>query len=223
MWYVEPGLTPANGLHPIRNDKDAIAMGKVVAGGVVSLYMEVGQNESGFGDNEQELKRLVAGSDSEADASGIRADEGIIHLLDNSDRTSDPKFAEEMANLGLTNYRRKVRTQYNTDGVEVDQLNEVTVNQSAQQEEIVILDDGIDGMEFMNARSHDGRSDAEDEQSDKQSVEEIFEDEEDLTAVCSESITDGSLKEAISESMEGKKLELPGIKAATKMERGDER
>ncbi|CAN1796985.1 hypothetical protein LINPERHAP1_LOCUS21099 [Linum perenne] len=120
MWYVEPGFTPANGLHPTRNDKDAIAMGKATTGGVVSLYMEVGQNESGFRDNEQELERSVAGSDLEADASGIRADEGIIHLLDDSDRTSDPKFAKAMANLGLTSYRRKVRTQYNTDGVEVD-------------------------------------------------------------------------------------------------------
>ncbi|CAN1835876.1 hypothetical protein LINPERHAP1_LOCUS34563 [Linum perenne] len=151
MWYVEPGLTPADGLHPIRTDRDAIAMGEAAAGGVVSLYMEVGQNESGFGDNEQEL-------DPEADASGIRADEGLIHLLDDSDRTSDPEFDEAMANLGLTDYRRKVRTQYNTDGVEVDQLNEVTVNQSAQQEEIVVPDDGFDGMEFMNARSHDGFS-----------------------------------------------------------------
>ncbi|CAN1164692.1 hypothetical protein LINPERHAP2_LOCUS25713 [Linum perenne] len=120
MWYVEPGLTPADGLHPIRTDKDAIAMGEAAAGGVVSLYMEVGQNESGFGDNEQEQDHSVAGSDLEADASGIRVDEGVIHLLDDSDRTSDPEFAEAMANLGLTGYRRKVRTQYNFDGLEVD-------------------------------------------------------------------------------------------------------
>ncbi|CAN1243646.1 hypothetical protein LINPERPRIM_LOCUS5755 [Linum perenne] len=40
MWYVEPGLTPADGLHPIKTDKDAIAMGEAAAGGVVSLYME---------------------------------------------------------------------------------------------------------------------------------------------------------------------------------------
>ncbi|CAN1184867.1 hypothetical protein LINPERHAP2_LOCUS37210 [Linum perenne] len=56
MWYVKPGLTPADGLHPIRNDKDAIAMGKAAAGGVVSLYMEVGENDSGFGDNEENIE-----------------------------------------------------------------------------------------------------------------------------------------------------------------------
>ncbi|CAN1812934.1 hypothetical protein LINPERHAP1_LOCUS26681 [Linum perenne] len=179
MWYVEPGLIPADGLHPIRTDKDAIAMGEAAAEGVVSLYMEVGQNESGFGDNEQEQDHSVAGSDPEVDASGIRADEGVIHLLDDSDRTSDPEFAEAMANLGLTGYRRKVRTQYNIDGLEVDQLNEVTVNQSAQQEEIVVPDDGIDGMEFMNDRSHDGASDADDEQSDGQSVQGSHDESED--------------------------------------------
>ncbi|CAN1146845.1 hypothetical protein LINPERHAP2_LOCUS15512 [Linum perenne] len=111
----------------------------------------------------------VDGSDPEEDASGIRADEGIIHLLDDSDRTSDPEFAKAMANHDFKGYRRKVRTHYNTDGVEVDQLNEVTVNQSAQHEEIVILDHELDEMEFMNARSLDGQSNADDEQSDRHS------------------------------------------------------
>ncbi|CAN1825853.1 hypothetical protein LINPERHAP1_LOCUS31324 [Linum perenne] len=168
MWYVEPGLTPVDGLHPIRNDSDAMEMGKAAAGGVVSLYMEVGENESGFGDNGEDFERSDGGSDPEADGSGIRADEGIIHLLDDSDRTSDPEFAEAMANLGLTGYRRRVRTQYHTDGVEVDQMNEVTVNKSAQQEEIIIQDEGLKGMEFMNGRSPDGQSDVDDERSDKQ-------------------------------------------------------
>ncbi|CAN1243529.1 hypothetical protein LINPERPRIM_LOCUS5719 [Linum perenne] len=171
MWYVEPGLTPVDGLHPIRNDSDAMEMGKAAAGGVVSLYMEVGENESGFGDNGEDSERSDGGSDPEADGTGIRADEGIIHLLDDSDRTFDPEFAEAMANLGLTGYRRRVRTQYHTDGVEVDQMNEVTVNKSAQQEEIIIQDEGLKGMEFMNGRSPDRQSDADDERSDKQSVE----------------------------------------------------
>ncbi|CAN1184865.1 hypothetical protein LINPERHAP2_LOCUS37210 [Linum perenne] len=186
MWYVKPGLTPADGLHPIRNDKDAIAMGKAAAGGVVSLYMEVGENDSGFGDNEENIERSVAGSDPEADVSGVRADEGIVHLLDDSDRTSDPEFAEAMANLGLTGYRRKIRTQYNTDGVEVDQLNEVTANRSAQQEEIVIPDDGLHGMEFMNGRSPQGHSDADDEHSDRHSSQGSEEEsEEDSTLLSS--------------------------------------
>ncbi|CAN1120970.1 hypothetical protein LINPERHAP2_LOCUS507 [Linum perenne] len=179
MWYIEPGLTPADGLLPIRNDRDALAMGKAAAGGVVSLYMEVGESDSGFGDNEHEIERSIDGSDPEADASGVRADEGIIHLLDYSDRTSDLEFAKAMANLGLTGYRRKVRTQYNTDGVEVDQLNERTVNQSAQQEEMVIPVHELDGMEFMNTRSPDGQSDADDKQSDMHSSQGSQEDSDD--------------------------------------------
>ncbi|CAN1280539.1 hypothetical protein LINPERPRIM_LOCUS17457 [Linum perenne] len=96
--------------------------------------------------------------------SAVAADVGVIHFIDDSDRTSDSEFGEAMANMGLTQYRRKVKTLYHSDGVKIDQVNEVTINQDQAHEEINVLDDGLEDMEFMNNRT-DG-SEADDEDSD---------------------------------------------------------
>ncbi|CAN1820486.1 hypothetical protein LINPERHAP1_LOCUS29117 [Linum perenne] len=57
-----------------------------------------------------------------------KVDVGVVHLIDDSDRTTGPEFMEAMENLGLTNRRRRVRTTFDEYGMEVEQLNEVSVN-----------------------------------------------------------------------------------------------
>ncbi|CAN1301174.1 hypothetical protein LINPERPRIM_LOCUS24832, partial [Linum perenne] len=72
-------------------------------------------------------------SDPEVENSHVAADVGVIHLIDDSDRITDPEFMESMANLGLTNRRRRVRATIDDDGEEVVQLNEVSyINHSGQ-------------------------------------------------------------------------------------------
>ncbi|CAN1257918.1 hypothetical protein LINPERPRIM_LOCUS9734 [Linum perenne] len=164
MWFVKPGESIADGVHTIRNDQDVLRMAKYARKGVVVVYMVTTQSNSQCGDNDDEASESDNGSDPEADFSAVPADAGVVHLIDDSDRTSDPEFGEAMANLGLTKYRRKVRTYYQPDGVEVEQMNEVTVNQEQAHEEINVIDDGLEDMGFMMNRS-DG-SDADDEDSD---------------------------------------------------------
>ncbi|CAN1182941.1 hypothetical protein LINPERPRIM_LOCUS528 [Linum perenne] len=127
-WFVKPGVSIVDGVHSSRNDQDVMRMAKYAKQGILVVYMVTTQSESRCGDNEDEVSEWDTGSDLEADTSAVAADVGVVHLVDDSDRMSDPEFGEAMANLGLTQYRRKFKTLYHSDGVEVDQMNEVTIN-----------------------------------------------------------------------------------------------
>ncbi|CAN1787447.1 hypothetical protein LINPERHAP1_LOCUS17655 [Linum perenne] len=129
IWYVPSGGTLATD----HNDADADKVISAAKSGVVSLYMEATGDPSVVADNEDAdpgIEHGYATSNLEAEVSGIKADEGFNHLIDDSDRTSDLEFHQAMENLGISGLRRrKVRATYHPDGgIEVDQLNESVVN-----------------------------------------------------------------------------------------------
>ncbi|CAN1787545.1 hypothetical protein LINPERHAP1_LOCUS17694, partial [Linum perenne] len=66
----------------------------------------------------------LSGSDPKADVSTVAANVVVVHLLDDSDRTSDPEFLEAMDNLGVSRFMRRVRLTITEDKEEIDQINE---------------------------------------------------------------------------------------------------
>ncbi|CAN1120601.1 hypothetical protein LINPERHAP2_LOCUS288 [Linum perenne] len=173
MWYVPPGGTLGTDLREINNDADAEKVCSAAKGGVVSLYMEAMGDPSVVTDNEDAVpdnEHGYATSDTEAEVSGIRAHEGFNHLIDDSDRTSDPEFHQAMENLGISGLRRrKVRATYQADGgIEVDQLNEAVVTGVQQEEVLIDVEDPVE-MDFMNMHNmeyQNPNSDVDDEDSD---------------------------------------------------------
>ncbi|CAN1246689.1 hypothetical protein LINGRAPRIM_LOCUS3229 [Linum grandiflorum] len=110
-----------------------------------------------MGDNEEDVMDWqddLNGSDAEGEQSDVPANMGVIHLISDSDHTTDPEFLEAMRNLGVANRRRKIRTNVYANGKEVEQLNELTVNPDEAE---VINDNG--GPEL-----HPGINDPSDDQ-----------------------------------------------------------
>ncbi|CAN1184738.1 hypothetical protein LINPERHAP2_LOCUS37152 [Linum perenne] len=145
IWFVAPGMSLSDGLEQVLNDTDAEKIGEAGKKGVVEVYLDTTTVESGYGDNEEvesEWHNGLSGSDPEAEVSGVGANVGVVHLLDDSDRTSDPEFLEAMANLGVSRFRRSVRTTVSGNGVEVEQLAESALNRRQlgprAREEIVV-------------------------------------------------------------------------------------
>ncbi|CAN1836415.1 hypothetical protein LINPERHAP1_LOCUS34757 [Linum perenne] len=114
---------------------------RLLRGGVVNLYMEATNDASFMADNEDSgsgNNHAYATSDPNVEGSGIRANQNVIHLIHDSDRTSDPEFQEAMENMDISAMRRKVRVSYLPHAdIKVEQLNELTVN-GAKQEEVII-------------------------------------------------------------------------------------
>ncbi|CAN1168260.1 hypothetical protein LINPERHAP2_LOCUS27718 [Linum perenne] len=146
---------------------------RLLRGGVVNLYMEATNDASFMADNEDSdsgNNHAYATSDPNAEGSGIRANQNVIHLIHDSDRTSDPEFQEAMKNMGISAMRRrKVRVSHLPDNdIKVEQLNELTVN-GAQQEEVIVEVEGPNHMDqaWMKSVEFDhSNSDADDEDSD---------------------------------------------------------
>ncbi|CAN1248655.1 hypothetical protein LINPERPRIM_LOCUS6823 [Linum perenne] len=95
--------------------------------GVVEVYLDTSAVESSYGDNEElesECHNGLSGSDTEAEVSAVATNVGVVHLIDDSDRTSDPEFLEAMENLGVARFRRRVRHVLSENGEEVEQLTE---------------------------------------------------------------------------------------------------
>ncbi|CAN1797790.1 hypothetical protein LINPERHAP1_LOCUS21416 [Linum perenne] len=133
IFYLRPGAAMANGLRPITKDDDATELLDAAVEGIVQLFMETTPGRSFVGDNEESDNEMgYRSSDPEAENSHVAADVGVVHLISDSDRTTDPEFMEAMENLGLTNRRRRVRTTFDEYGLEVEQLNEVSVNNQGQ-------------------------------------------------------------------------------------------
>ncbi|CAN0893006.1 hypothetical protein LINGRAHAP2_LOCUS17908 [Linum grandiflorum] len=131
VFYLTPGRSMAKGLHQIRDDVECRKM--VVDGklGVVTLFFEATKFEAFVGDNEDPLSdgdMFADDSYPEAESSVVGADVGIVHLIDDSDRTSDEEFVQAMEDLGIANRRRRIRTRYDSHGMEVSQVNGVSVN-----------------------------------------------------------------------------------------------
>ncbi|CAN0840065.1 hypothetical protein LINGRAHAP2_LOCUS2730 [Linum grandiflorum] len=119
MWYTDPGTTLADGINPLRNDSDVLKMAEASRAGVVIIYMECTKITEGFGDNDfpTDSEDGQLSSDPEVEYSAVAAHHGVIHLIDDSDRTSDPEFYAAMENLGIMEKRRP-RTIYDSDGNE---------------------------------------------------------------------------------------------------------
>ncbi|CAN1135933.1 hypothetical protein LINPERHAP2_LOCUS9162 [Linum perenne] len=93
MWFVPPGGTLGIDLWEIKNDADAEKVHLAAKGSVINLYMEATMDTSFMADNEDSDSgngHGYATSDLEAEVSGVRADQGVNHLIDDSDRTSGP-------------------------------------------------------------------------------------------------------------------------------------
>ncbi|CAN1278991.1 hypothetical protein LINPERPRIM_LOCUS16826 [Linum perenne] len=110
-----------------------------------------------YDDNEElesERHNKLSGSDPEAEVSVVPASVGVIHLIDDSDRTSDSEFLEAVGNLGVS----RVRTILSENGEEVDQLNEPTVNrrhQTARAREEIVVDENV-MVELATMEGNDG-------------------------------------------------------------------
>ncbi|CAN1196764.1 hypothetical protein LINPERHAP2_LOCUS43749, partial [Linum perenne] len=125
IWYVAPGKTLSNGLVRVLSDADAVKLYEAGKEGVVEVYLDTSAVESCYGDNEEldsEWHNGLSGSDPEAEVSAVAANVGVVHLIDDSDRTSDPKFLEAMENLGVARFRRRVRHVMSENGEEVEQI-----------------------------------------------------------------------------------------------------
>ncbi|CAN0919231.1 hypothetical protein LINGRAHAP2_LOCUS31330, partial [Linum grandiflorum] len=135
-WYIKPGTILADGLHTLTNDADVLEMAEVTKEGVVIIYIEATKNLEVVGDNgsSTDSEHGYGTTDPEAEYSWVDADVGVVHLIDDSDRTSDPEFYEAMEQLGLME-KRKPRIVYDSDGNEEVQfrgyrkVNEEDVNQ----------------------------------------------------------------------------------------------
>ncbi|CAN0905659.1 hypothetical protein LINGRAHAP2_LOCUS23798 [Linum grandiflorum] len=103
-------------------------------------------------------------NESDANVSDVPAHVGIIHVISYSDKTSDSEFLRAMENMGLSPFRRRVRTPY-YGGYEVDQINKVVPRQHNQEQEVIVIDEGgVNDMDGMHLQNSD--SDANDEDSD---------------------------------------------------------
>ncbi|CAN0906520.1 hypothetical protein LINGRAHAP2_LOCUS24309 [Linum grandiflorum] len=89
-------------------------------------------------DNEDVSSEEENDSALEGEYSAVAANVGVGHLLSDSDRTSDEEFQQAMMDLGVA-HRRRVKTNVFADGIEVEQLNELSVNQARPE---VIAADG---------------------------------------------------------------------------------
>ncbi|CAN1135643.1 hypothetical protein LINPERHAP2_LOCUS8965 [Linum perenne] len=161
IWFVPPGKTLTNGLEEVLNDADARKICEAGKAGVVEVYLDTTTVESCYGDNEElqsEWHTGLSGSDPEAEVSAVAANVGVVHLIDDSDRTSDPEFLEAMENLGVSRLRRRVRQTFSENGEEVQQLTEANRRHQPlrAREEIIVDQNGN------NARIHSA-SDGDDE------------------------------------------------------------
>ncbi|CAN0884115.1 hypothetical protein LINGRAHAP2_LOCUS14748 [Linum grandiflorum] len=136
MFFLPPGHSLVDGLHPLHSEADVRQLVEDAKFGVVTLYLEATFCEAVVGDNEDDTSEGNPGYGSSGDEgdsdelnSGVGADVGVVHLIDDSDRTSDPEFMQAMANLGISHMRRRMRTTFASDGEEVDLVNELYVNQ----------------------------------------------------------------------------------------------
>ncbi|CAN1725549.1 hypothetical protein LINPERHAP1_LOCUS127 [Linum perenne] len=120
-----------NGLRPITKDDDARELLDAATEGIIQLFMETTPVRSFVGDNDESDYELgYRSSDPEAENSHVAADVGVVHLISDLDRTTDHEFMEAMENLGLTSRRRRVRTTFDEYGLEVEQLNEVSMSRT---------------------------------------------------------------------------------------------
>ncbi|CAN1274533.1 hypothetical protein LINPERPRIM_LOCUS15428, partial [Linum perenne] len=170
IWFVPPGKTLTNGLEEVLNDADARKICEAGKAGVVEVYLDTTTVESCYGDNEElqsEWHTGLSGSDPEAEVSAVAANVGVVHLIDDSDRTSDPEFLEAMENLGVSRLRRRVRQTFSENGEEVQQLTEANRrHQPLRAREEIIVDQNVmvelSALEGNNARIHSA-SDGDDE------------------------------------------------------------
>ncbi|CAN0876558.1 hypothetical protein LINGRAHAP2_LOCUS11375 [Linum grandiflorum] len=131
VFYLTPGCSMAEGLHQIRDDEECRKMAEDEKLGVITLFFEATKYDDFVGDNEDPLSdgdMFADDSNPEAENSVVGADVGIVHLIDDYDRISDEEFVQAMEDLGITNRRRRIRTKYDSRGIEVDQVNGVLVN-----------------------------------------------------------------------------------------------
>ncbi|CAN0913401.1 hypothetical protein LINGRAHAP2_LOCUS27903 [Linum grandiflorum] len=122
VFYLTPGRSMAEGLHQIRDDEECRKMAEDGKLGVITLFFEATKYYAFVGDNEDPLSDgeiFADDSDPEAENLVVGADVGIVYLIDDSDRKSDEEFVQAMEDLGIANRRRRIRTQYDSHGIEL--------------------------------------------------------------------------------------------------------
>ncbi|CAN0917880.1 hypothetical protein LINGRAHAP2_LOCUS30565 [Linum grandiflorum] len=142
IFYIMTGAVIADGVIVVAGEADVADLKESLKFGVVSLFIEGARVEAFVADNEDvssDSENESYGSDPEGEYSAVAANVGVVHLLSDSDRTSDEEFHQAMMDLGVA-HRSRVRANVFPDGIEVEQLNEVSVNQARPEE--VIVDDG---------------------------------------------------------------------------------
>ncbi|CAN0857400.1 hypothetical protein LINGRAHAP2_LOCUS6740, partial [Linum grandiflorum] len=127
MFYLPHGQNMSNGMVEIFSEM-SVSHGLLYSGidGVIIVYMTCIVNDEEFaGDNMTEGVGVQdRGADGDEEVQRSVAEGGLIHLIDDSDRTTDPEFYEALNNLGILGLRRKFRSQRADGGEEVDQVYE---------------------------------------------------------------------------------------------------
>ncbi|CAN0903313.1 hypothetical protein LINGRAHAP2_LOCUS22490 [Linum grandiflorum] len=132
LFFLFLGTTMADGVKMIASDADVDKVKLNSRLGVITLFVETTKDTSFMGDNEgysSDWEHGHGGSDTDDEQSVVTAHFGVIHLISDSDRTTDLEFLEAMVNMGVATRRRRIRVNMYANGVEVDQLNEITVHQ----------------------------------------------------------------------------------------------
>ncbi|CAN0843283.1 hypothetical protein LINGRAPRIM_LOCUS208 [Linum grandiflorum] len=131
VFWVTPSFTMADGLHQVHDDVDALKLVGDLKLGAVAVFLDVAPIDGAIGENYDDVSSMdynFRNSDDDVENSYVGADVGVVHLIDESDRTSDPEFLQAMENLGIANRRRRMITRTRSDGEEIGFVDDVVIN-----------------------------------------------------------------------------------------------
>ncbi|CAN0846559.1 hypothetical protein LINGRAHAP2_LOCUS4509 [Linum grandiflorum] len=125
MWYLIPGKSfsdGSEGVKEIYSDIEVLrGMLEAAKLGPIFLFFNCVKEQAGDNLTVGGIQGRVLDEDVEDGDHSVGIG-GLIHLLDDSDRTTDPEFYEALENLGLMGMRRNYKVAHTKDGEEVDQL-----------------------------------------------------------------------------------------------------
>ncbi|CAN0846708.1 hypothetical protein LINGRAHAP2_LOCUS4575 [Linum grandiflorum] len=125
MWYLVPGKNFSDGSNGVKEMYSDI---EVVRGmledaklGQMHLFFNCVKELDGDNLTAGGIQGRLPTEDEEPSDHSIGVG-GLIHLLDDSDRTTDPEFYDALDNLGLIGMRRNYKVAHFKDGEEVEML-----------------------------------------------------------------------------------------------------
>ncbi|CAN0838728.1 hypothetical protein LINGRAHAP2_LOCUS2316 [Linum grandiflorum] len=125
MWYLIPGKSlsdGSDGVKEIYSDIEVVrGMLEAAKFGPIFLFFNCVKEQAGDNLTVGGIQGRVPDEDIEDGDHSVGVG-GLIHLLDDSDRTTDPELYEALENLGVMGMRRNCKVAHTKDEEEVDQL-----------------------------------------------------------------------------------------------------